>query len=243
MTIPNSELIIHMLAFGISLLAGISGALLLATWFSLVIWTYHDIRLRSNDVFTQLMATLQVAVLFVPGALLYMLLRPPETLGATRERELIENALRPQADDSEVVCPGCGRPVQPRWMVCPRCLYQVRTPCRHCGELMEVDWRTCAYCGQLGGEHELDAALLPGATHMPFVYTLPVDRADLAVPHSNGAGKHDARAALPLDPHAMRISAPVLVWVSSTGASFAGMSSAVQAYILEQVTAPKQRLS
>ncbi len=189
MNLPNLQPIIQTLVLGVSLLGAISGALLLATWFSLVIWTFHDIRMRSHDVFTQLMATLMVAVLFVPGALLYLLLRPPETLGIVSERQLLEDALRPQEEEPEFVCPGCEREVEPRWMVCPYCLYQLREPCPQCGELMELDWKSCAYCGQLSGERS--AIPLPRPAAVPAAFTLPGDRndrADHASPPPNGNG-------------------------------------------------------
>ncbi len=173
--------VLRVMALGISLFGAITAALLLATWFSLILWTFHDIRTRSNDVFTQLMATLMVAVLLIPGALLYTLLRPPETLGAARERSLLEQALQPVEDDMQYVCPGCGDDVDPRWMVCPHCLYQLREPCPQCGELMELDWRSCAYCGQLTGERQL-SGLLPSATPAPAL-TVQTDR---ATPPRNG---------------------------------------------------------
>jgi hypothetical protein len=159
------QAILQFLITGLSLFMAVTGALALAVWFSLVIWTFHDIRTRSNDVFTQLMATLMVAVLFVPGALLYMLLRPAETLGALRERSLLEQALKPETAP-DFVCPACEREVERRWMVCPFCLYQIKEPCSQCGELMELDWRSCAYCGQLVGEQR-HVPSLPRAAAVP----------------------------------------------------------------------------
>lgn len=168
--------ILQALVLGISVLTAILVALGLAVWFSLIIWTYHDIRLRSRDLFTQLMATLMVAVLFIPGALVYILLRPPETLDAQRERRLLENALTP-AVEPDTICPACRHAVEPRWMVCPFCLYQLREPCPQCGELMELEWRSCAYCGHLMGEHRQalpsTAAVAPSLPATPELAALP----------------------------------------------------------------------
>ena len=64
-----SNLILVLTSFG--------GAFLAALWISLVIWTYRDIRTRSRDPLVQTLATLFVAVLNLPGILVYLILRPP----------------------------------------------------------------------------------------------------------------------------------------------------------------------
>ena len=57
-------------------LTGFGGAFLAALWISLVIWTYRDIRARARDPLVQTLATLLVAVLNLPGVLVYLILRP-----------------------------------------------------------------------------------------------------------------------------------------------------------------------
>ena len=56
------------------------GAFLAALWLSLVIWTYRDIRQRARDPLARILAVLVVAVLFLPGIVVYLILRPPRTL-------------------------------------------------------------------------------------------------------------------------------------------------------------------
>jgi len=64
----------------IMVLTGFGGAFLAALWISLVIWTNRDIRTRARDPLVQILATLLVAVLNLPGVLVYLILRPPRTL-------------------------------------------------------------------------------------------------------------------------------------------------------------------
>ena len=52
------------------------GAFLAALWLSLVIWTYRDIRNRARDILARILAVLVVAVLFLPGIVIYLILRP-----------------------------------------------------------------------------------------------------------------------------------------------------------------------
>ena len=70
----------------ILVLTGFGGAFLAALWISLVIWTYRDIRTRARDPLVQTLATLLVAVLNLPGILVYLILRPPRTLEEEYQR-------------------------------------------------------------------------------------------------------------------------------------------------------------
>ncbi|NIW47440.1 MAG: zinc ribbon domain-containing protein, partial [Gammaproteobacteria bacterium] len=62
-------------------------------WISLVVWTFRDMRARSRDPFAQLLAAVVVAILPGAGLLVYLILRPPETLAEAYERALEEEAL------------------------------------------------------------------------------------------------------------------------------------------------------
>ena len=53
-----------------------AAAFLAALWLSLIIWTYRDIRKRARDPLIRILAALVVAVLFLPGMLVYLILRP-----------------------------------------------------------------------------------------------------------------------------------------------------------------------
>jgi hypothetical protein len=56
------------------------GLFLAALWLSLIIWTYRDIRARARDPLGRILAVLVVAVLFLPGIVVYMILCPRHTL-------------------------------------------------------------------------------------------------------------------------------------------------------------------
>ena len=122
------------------------GALFLAAlWLSLIIWTYRDIRARARDPLGRILAVLVVAVLFLPGIVVYLILRPRHTLEDEYQRTLEEEALL-QSIEETPVCPGCGRRTQTTWMVCPNCHTKLKKPCHQCGKLMELPWNLCPYC-------------------------------------------------------------------------------------------------
>ena len=121
------------------------GAFLSALWLSLVIWTFRDMRARSRDVFAQVLAALVVAVLTLPGLVVYLILRPPRTLAETYEQSLEEEALLQEIEDKRV-CPGCGRHAKEAWVACPNCHTKLKKPCAQCGQLMDLPWNLCPYC-------------------------------------------------------------------------------------------------
>ncbi len=130
--------------------AALFGAFLTAVWISVVIWTFRDIRARSRDVFAQILATLLVLIFFpffpLPGLILYMILRPRQTLVEVYERSLEEEALL-QGIEERMACPGCNRRIHEDYMICPTCHTRLKKACVSCGQLLHLRWNICPWCG------------------------------------------------------------------------------------------------
>ena len=129
----------------ILILTAWGGAFIAALWLSLVIWTYRDIRHRTHDPLARILAILVVAILFLPGIVIYLILRPSNTLEEEYQQSLEEEALL-QAIEEPELCPGCGRKVKEDWLVCPSCHTRLKKTCHHCGKLLELSWNLCPYC-------------------------------------------------------------------------------------------------
>lgn len=127
-------------------LTAFTGAFIIALWVSFVIWTYRDIRARTRDPLIQTLAALLVAVLNLPGILVYLILRPPRTLEEEYQRTLEEEALL-QALEDLPLCPGCERRVKEDWQVCPNCHTKLKKTCHNCSKFMELSWNICPFCG------------------------------------------------------------------------------------------------
>ncbi|MCB9129841.1 MAG: zinc ribbon domain-containing protein [Anaerolineales bacterium] len=130
----------------LQVLVATCGAFLLAFWLAIVIWTWRDIRSRSRDIFAAILAIVLVAVFPVIGLLLYILLRPKETLAEAYDRALEEEALL-RSMEEQLVCPNCQRAVDKHWRFCAYCHTPIKKDCAHCGELLELGWSMCPYCG------------------------------------------------------------------------------------------------
>ncbi len=122
-------------------------ATLTAIWVSLIVWAFRDMRSRSRDIVSQVLAAVVVTVLNVPGLLVYLILRPRETLSEQYQRALEEEALLQDIEDRPV-CPGCGHVFNDTWRVCPHCHTRLKKPCLHCGQLLDLKWQICPYCEQ-----------------------------------------------------------------------------------------------
>jgi len=141
------------------------GAFLVALWVSLVVWTFRDIRSRKSDPLLRFLAVLVVTILFIPGILIYLIIRPQSTLEEEYQRALEEEALLRGIEEIHH-CPGCNIRTKDDWMVCPNCHTKLQKTCHHCGKLMELHWNLCPNCGTPApGMHKegisMDEALRP----------------------------------------------------------------------------------
>jgi len=125
-------------------------ALVVAFWIGLALWTLRDIRSRTRDFFAWILALLLVLVTGPIGLLLYVLLRPRETLDQVYDRQLEEEALLRDITTRRA-CPHCQAATEPDWLVCPYCQTQLRRKCVSCGRLLDLDWVVCPYCGTPAG--------------------------------------------------------------------------------------------
>jgi RNA polymerase subunit RPABC4/transcription elongation factor Spt4 len=122
------------------------GAYFIALWFSMIIWTYYDIRARSQDLYVHIFATALVVVFNVFGLVLYLILRPRETLAEAYERSLEEETLLQEIEERQA-CPSCRHRVQPDFLLCPYCHTELKQRCPRCERLLLLRWDICPFCG------------------------------------------------------------------------------------------------
>jgi RNA polymerase subunit RPABC4/transcription elongation factor Spt4 len=114
----------------------------------LTVWTYGDIRSRSESLLVQLLSTLLVLLTGVFGGfLVYYLLRPQEKLIEANARAL-EREYIMQDFEQRPICPTCQRGSEPDFILCPYCHTPLKKKCPACGRLNDLTWQICPYCGQ-----------------------------------------------------------------------------------------------
>jgi RNA polymerase subunit RPABC4/transcription elongation factor Spt4 len=173
---------------------------MLVLWLSALVWVYRDVRSRTNDQTSQVIAVLLVALFNVPGLIVYLVIRPQAPLADSYERSLESEAILHELQLAATSCHNCRRPIEDDFMVCPHCRTTLREPCRSCSKLVRTTWSACPYCaiertparqlaGSLRAEREREAAAAAATGYAPQSPTAPLQppprRSDLS---ANGNG-------------------------------------------------------
>jgi RNA polymerase subunit RPABC4/transcription elongation factor Spt4 len=114
-------------------------------------WTYRDVRARTQDFLSQILATVLAAIFPIAGLLIYMILRPRQTLAEIYERQLEEESLLAEMTERQT-CNNCHARIETDFQVCPSCGQKLKCSCPKCERLLELRWTFCPYCAtNLGG--------------------------------------------------------------------------------------------
>ena len=119
-------------------------------WLGTIVWSYRDIRSRTRDGWTQAVSVLIVVVFNLPGLILFLVLRPQETLSEIYERRLEAEALMRDMPQPRRDCPSCKQSVNGDYLVCPNCRTRLREACANCSRPLELGWAACPYCAAPG---------------------------------------------------------------------------------------------
>jgi hypothetical protein len=131
---------------GLNLAVNLLLLFLVVLWLALVYWTYADARRRIED--PMLVGCAAAASLFpFIGTIVYMIVRPPEYMEDVRERELEIAAAEARLQTFDhLSCPYCGFEVEKAFLRCPSCLRRLKEPCNVCGKPLDPRWKICPYC-------------------------------------------------------------------------------------------------
>lgn len=138
-------------------------------WLALIYWTFRDIRRRSNDIAVTLGAVMLVAVTFLPGYWLYLILRPRMTL-AERSEETFRRSLFADYRATSA-CPSCNERLRDDFIICPSCEKTVREPCSGCSRALLASWKSCPYCGLGTPVKKLGKTPTPVSEELPDLAT------------------------------------------------------------------------
>jgi RNA polymerase subunit RPABC4/transcription elongation factor Spt4 len=118
----------------------------LVLWLSAVVWVFRDVKNRTADPMSQLVAVLLVALFNVPGLMVYLVIRPQSTLADSYERSLEAEAILHELQLAANSCQSCRRPIEDDFIICPHCRTVLREGCRNCGKPVRTNWAVCPYC-------------------------------------------------------------------------------------------------
>jgi hypothetical protein len=131
---------------GLALAVNLLLLFLVVIWLALVYWTYADAHRRIADPMLVACATAASLFPFI-GTIVYLIVRPPEYLDDVRERELEMAAAQARLANLEHQhCQYCGFEIEKTFLRCPSCLRRLKEPCTVCGKPLDPRWKICPYC-------------------------------------------------------------------------------------------------
>ncbi len=121
---------------------------LLFILFSLVIigWVWIDSSERTSRKGLRLVYMLLVIFLNIPGLIIYLIIRPSETIEEIYWGDLERRYLK--FETSELGdCPKCGHQLYPGYVFCTNCGFEIKKRCPKCNVLINKDHKFCEFCG------------------------------------------------------------------------------------------------
>jgi hypothetical protein len=132
---------------GLNLVIDLLILFIVVVYLALIYWTYADARRRIAD--PMLIGCAAAAALLFPfvGAVVYIILRPPEYLEDVHERELEMQAAEARLHDLDHgLCPYCDYRIERDFIRCPSCLRKLKERCASCSRPLDQAWTICPYC-------------------------------------------------------------------------------------------------
>lgn len=118
----------------------------LVFWLTTAFWVYRDARRRIDDRWLVGMAALLGLLPPFVGPVVYLFLRPPDSIEERLDRELENRALEERLAQQDLRCPVCRGEVDASYLVCPVCTTQLKRACGTCRAPLEQIWQVCPYC-------------------------------------------------------------------------------------------------
>ena len=190
---------------GLNLAVNLLLLFLVVIWLALVYWTWADAHRRIEDPMLVACATAASLFPFI-GTVVYVIVRPPEFIDDVRERELEMAAAEARlATLDQLACQYCGFEVEKAFLRCPSCLRRLKEPCTVCGKPLDPRWKICPYCEAEVGpappesrrprQRRSAAASRPAAATRPARPALPPEGGEVKAGNDRPRTEPPARAA------------------------------------------------
>jgi RNA polymerase subunit RPABC4/transcription elongation factor Spt4 len=119
-------------------------------WLGTAYWAFRDMQARTENpilpYFASALIIFFTPLVFLFAWLMYIIIRPRETMAEVYERSLAEESLLAEME-KHLNCPTCRARVSEDWIVCPNCRTRLHRICPACQRLTEPAWSICAFCG------------------------------------------------------------------------------------------------
>lgn len=122
------------------------GFLFIIFWLVIVGWVWVDSGERTSKNSIRFVYILIVAILNIPGLIIYLIIRPSETIEeiywADLERRYLKFETAELGD-----CSKCGHQLLPGYVFCTNCGNEIKVRCPKCNVFVDKDHKHCEFCG------------------------------------------------------------------------------------------------
>lgn len=122
------------------------GFVLILFWLFIIGWVWVDSGERTSKKGLRVGYVLLSAFLNIPGLIIYLIIRPSETIEEIYWADLERRYLKYETADLGD-CPKCGSQLFPGYVHCANCGYAVKSRCPKCNLLVNKDHTYCEFCG------------------------------------------------------------------------------------------------
>ncbi|MDP5038944.1 MAG: zinc ribbon domain-containing protein [Candidatus Gracilibacteria bacterium] len=125
-------------------------------WIAIIVWVTKDIINRTTNIFMQIVCILIVLFGTPFGVIIYLLVRPSQTLFEKYyEEDIVNEELDdvlnlPEVNENEekISCFSCDYIISKDYKFCPNCRTKLKHECIGCSKELKLDWSICPFCGK-----------------------------------------------------------------------------------------------
>lgn len=115
-------------------------------WIVVLYWVWLDSGDRTSSHAARMGYVLLTLLLFIPGLIIYLLIRPPQTIEEIYWSDLERRYLKYETAELGD-CPRCATQLFPGFTYCPNCRLLLKTKCPNCEVEMDKNYQFCPSCG------------------------------------------------------------------------------------------------
>ena len=120
--------------------------LLVVFWLVLIGWVWIDSGERTSNLTIRIVYLALVLILNIPGLIIYLIIRPSETIDQIYWADLERRYLKYETSELGD-CSKCGGQLLPGYVFCTNCGNEIKKKCPNCSVMISKGSKFCAYCG------------------------------------------------------------------------------------------------
>lgn len=129
-------------------------------WIVVLDWVWLDAGERTGNKTARIIYLLLVLFLNVFGWIIYLIIRPSQTIEQIYWGDLERRYLKYETAELGD-CPKCGTQLYPGYVYCPKCGLELKVKCSGCDLYIDKSSEYCPFCGEKANKETVQKEMLP----------------------------------------------------------------------------------